>query len=368
MATTMDNLEKLIQMATIEQMYNMLNKLKENTSNIYKEDTSYNECSCCKQNTEIITKLSFEIKNLKLEINNTNEHLSISKEEYWKLSMKVSDVERELRDIKSNTNNNSKFLCQQIRGQQLLTSYPGFSNGSLTEGQDEAHIKLKIEEKNQNDVTINNSEEASIVQLTEEEYNEEDVNQLLTTCLTSVLDKTPTIVNETRIEDIKETQEELLETSDEEQTEEEVGTEEEESEEEESEEEESEEEESKEESKAEVEESKEEVEVEEALEKNEEENTSDKKPDDHEVEDNEELSSEEELVEHIEEKKDKEDEKDEDEKEEEEEEEEDVFEIEIDDVTYFATGEENGILYEMISDGEIGKKVGIIKDGEPIFN
>ena len=64
--------------------------------------------------------------------------------------MKVSDVERELRDIKSNTNNNSKFLCQQIRGQQLLTSYPGFSNGSLTEGQDEAHIKLKIEEKNQN--------------------------------------------------------------------------------------------------------------------------------------------------------------------------------------------------------------------------
>jgi hypothetical protein len=53
---------------------------------------------------------------------------------------------------------------------------------------------------------------------------------------------------------------------------------------------------------------------------------------------------------------------------EEEEEGEEVFEIEIDDVTYFATDEENGILYEVDKDGDIGKKVGIIKDGEPIFS
>ena len=50
-----------------------------------------------------------------------------------------------------------------------------------------------------------------------------------------------------------------------------------------------------------------------------------------------------------------------------EEDEEEVFEIEIDDVTYYATSEENGILYEVDADGEVGKKVGIIKDGEPIF-
>ena len=50
------------------------------------------------------------------------------------------------------------------------------------------------------------------------------------------------------------------------------------------------------------------------------------------------------------------------------EEEEEVFEIEIDDVTYYATSEENGILYEVDKDGEVGKKVGIIKDGEPIFS
>ena len=53
---------------------------------------------------------------------------------------------------------------------------------------------------------------------------------------------------------------------------------------------------------------------------------------------------------------------------EEEEDSEEVFEIEIDDVTYFATDEENGILYEVDKDGEVGKKVGIIKDGEPIFS
>lgn len=51
-----------------------------------------------------------------------------------------------------------------------------------------------------------------------------------------------------------------------------------------------------------------------------------------------------------------------------EEEEEEVFEIEIDDVTYYATSEENGILYEVDKDGEVGKQVGIIKDGEPIFS
>ena len=51
-----------------------------------------------------------------------------------------------------------------------------------------------------------------------------------------------------------------------------------------------------------------------------------------------------------------------------EEEEEEVFEIEIDDVTYYATSEENGILYEVDADGEVGKQVGVIKDGEPIFS
>jgi hypothetical protein len=53
---------------------------------------------------------------------------------------------------------------------------------------------------------------------------------------------------------------------------------------------------------------------------------------------------------------------------EEEEAEEEVFEIEIDEVTYYATSEDNGILYEMLEGGDIGKQVGTIQDGEPIFN
>ena len=47
---------------------------------------------------------------------------------------------------------------------------------------------------------------------------------------------------------------------------------------------------------------------------------------------------------------------------------EEVFEIEIDDITYFATDENNGIRYAMDEDGDVGKEVGVIKDGEPIFN
>jgi hypothetical protein len=36
-------------------------------------------------------------------------------------------------------------------------------------------------------------------------------------------------------------------------------------------------------------------------------------------------------------------------------------------VSYFTTDEENGILYEMTKDGDVGKKVGIIKNGEVVF-
>jgi len=47
---------------------------------------------------------------------------------------------------------------------------------------------------------------------------------------------------------------------------------------------------------------------------------------------------------------------------------EEVFEIEIDDITYFATDETNGILYAVDESGDVGKQVGILKDGEPIFS
>lgn len=49
------------------------------------------------------------------------------------------------------------------------------------------------------------------------------------------------------------------------------------------------------------------------------------------------------------------------------EEEEELVEIEIDDVTYCTNNEENGFIYELTDDGEVGDKVGYLKEGEPFF-
>jgi hypothetical protein len=48
-------------------------------------------------------------------------------------------------------------------------------------------------------------------------------------------------------------------------------------------------------------------------------------------------------------------------------EEEELFEIEIDDVTYCTNNEENGFIYELSEDGEVGNKVGYLKESEPFF-
>ena len=49
------------------------------------------------------------------------------------------------------------------------------------------------------------------------------------------------------------------------------------------------------------------------------------------------------------------------------EEEEEYIEIDIDDVTYCTNNEENGFIYEVTEDGDLGDKVGYLKDGEPFF-
>jgi hypothetical protein len=54
--------------------------------------------------------------------------------------------------------------------------------------------------------------------------------------------------------------------------------------------------------------------------------------------------------------------------EDEEEEEEELIEIEIDDVTYCTENEDNGFIYELDKDGNVGESVGYLKDGEPFFN
>ena len=86
-----------------------------------------------------------------------------------------------------------------------------------------------------------------------------------------------------------------------------------------------------------------------------------------EVETEEEEEEEEEEVETEEEEEEEEEEVKEEKKEEVEEEEEELVEIEIDDITYCTNDEENGFIYELSEEGEVGDKVGYLKEGEPFF-
>ena len=49
------------------------------------------------------------------------------------------------------------------------------------------------------------------------------------------------------------------------------------------------------------------------------------------------------------------------------EEDEEYIEIDIDDITYCTNNEENGFIYQLTEDGDVGDKVGYLKDGEPFF-
>ena len=52
---------------------------------------------------------------------------------------------------------------------------------------------------------------------------------------------------------------------------------------------------------------------------------------------------------------------------EEDDDEEELIEIEIDDKTYCTNDENNGFIYELDNDGDVGKKVGYLKDGDAYF-
>jgi len=54
-------------------------------------------------------------------------------------------------------------------------------------------------------------------------------------------------------------------------------------------------------------------------------------------------------------------------KDEDEEDEEELIEIEIDDKTYCTNDDNNGFIYDLDSDGDVGKKVGYLKDGDAYF-
>ena len=297
MNNTMNNIEKLIQMATIEHMYAMLQKMKNDNhlkcnftdESDFTDESEFTDESKKRQDnhTDLMdirrdidsycTKAENSDKEIRSKISELNCKLNA-------FSDKMVHLITELAEIKSNVNNN-KCLCQK----QHLTSYPS---------QEEAHIKLKIEEKPSQEATSSihslnaEKEEEDEEEEEEEEEDEEEEEEEEEEVQVEEIEEVDDVGTE--VEEVQVEKEEQVE--EEEESEEEVGTE----------------------------------------------------VDEVQVEEEEVDESEEEVDES--------------------EEEEEVFEIEIDDVTYFATHEENGILYEMTSDGDVGKKMGIIKDGEPIFN
>ena len=278
--TSLNNIEKLIQMATIEQMYTLLQNMKNNIQINENENKTNNTENKQSNLDKSYFDLCFEtlnnsINNMKEEIINIDKKHTIF---LHRLTDVVEKLETRLlvKDVKIDTH---KYNLEKAIGLPNLL--------------EEEHIKLKIEEKSSEQIETNIQE----VLITLGKLNEKEVLE----------------EEEEEEEESTEALEEDKEVLDEEE----------------------------EEDKEVLEEDKEDLEEQED------------KEDLEEQEDKEVL---EEVV------------SEEEESEEEESEEEEVFEIEIDDKTYFATHEENGILYEVTSDGEVGKKVGIIKDGEPIFS
>ena len=275
--TTLNNLEKLIQMATIEQMYGMIQKMRDDFSgSISPVDNSRD-----KLNTDCI-EICNDLKERVSNLEKTNTQLlSI----IGTLTTKVSTFESSIHSLASEPINEQK---QILKGQQLLTRY-------FDSPKEEEHIKLKIvevlEEKSTTNINVIEQEEQEV----EEEEAEEEVEEEAEVEVEA--EEEVEVVEDEVVEDDVVTDEAVTDVVEEEQADEESDA-----------------------------DSEEEVRTNDEIE---EVPTLDVKND--------------------------------------EEEEEEVFEIEIDDVTYFATDEENGILYAVTDDGDIGEKVGILKDGEPIF-
>jgi chromosome segregation ATPase len=274
----LNNIEKLIQMATIEHMYEMLQKIKNDITLNQLSDTIFESSTPLNSSNNF---LPTDDDNYKNEVKNINDTISIIKSDNANLMkiidtilMKIYSLESEIKELKSE---NDKLSCELKKMNEL-------SSSETSKG---GHITLKIEEKNidtSENLAKNTDGMIDKIKQLEQEVEEEEEDQ--------------EVEEEEEDQEVEEEEEDQeVEEEDEQQEEEEVGTDEE-----------------------------EDVEQKEL-----------KKEEQHES-----------L--------------------EEDDEDEEVFEIEIDDITYFTTDEENGILYEVTSDEEVGKKVGIIKNGEPIFS
>jgi uncharacterized coiled-coil DUF342 family protein len=129
--SSINNIEKLIQIATIEQMYLMLEKMKANNTTDITNDISNDILS----NDFNISK---QINKLKKKINKLNKTLNTSNNVICKLSIRIDELEQELTSIKNN-NENYYLDIKHVKGQQTLESYYGFCN-SLTREEKKQNI------------------------------------------------------------------------------------------------------------------------------------------------------------------------------------------------------------------------------------
>jgi hypothetical protein len=305
--STLNNIEKMIQMATIEHMYSLLQNMRTNV--VYEKDQT-----TCNNSTFTATSEDL-IQRLNTTCNNGFQQQSLLSELFTnKLDQVMTHIQMLSDKIDRLHAGTTLSPCTQTN--KITNYFP------KSEEPEPTGIKLTILE----DETMDSDDE-------------EDINPALITCSTIEFNSVPPSNNEnmSQIElpvtdtsvnielKIEEISKPVPEVVDEESSESEVATDDEE-----------------EEVVKEVEEEEEEEVVKEVEEEEEEEAVTEDL--------DEELSVGEELGEQ-----------------EEEEEEQELFEIEIDDITYYATDEENGVLYAVEKNGDVGKKVGIIKDGEPIF-
>ena len=291
----MDNIEKLIQMATIEQMYNMLNKMKENVVQPVEGGVELNnELISLKKTINELKDQLYDFADL-IKHQSTDIHLLTSKVSKLELTLletrQRSVIELDLEEPFVYQNKPIEIKCEKIEEPVVKT----FVEPVLEVEVEEQHIKLNVEEKElEQDEALELEQDEELELELEQKQEEKELEQ----------DEELELEQKQEEKELEQ-DEENQEVSEEELEEEEV------------------------------------------------------------VSDEEEVVSDEEEVvsEDI-----KEEVKQEVKEEENVEDDEEVFEIEIDDISYFATDDENGILYEMTEDKDIGKKVGIIKNGEPIFD
>jgi hypothetical protein len=304
---SLDHIEKLIQMTAIEQMYSLIQKMRTDMKTDMKTDTKTDMKTDTKTDMSVQTVVDTSHSNN--ELNERIQQLETQNNRLVKtvneLMLKINSFEAEFQNLQKT---NSTPDNQLLRGQTLLTNYSGFMKNAVPQILEEPDSKTDIEHirlKIEDCEVVHVADDNNTSILLEPKSDEPEYAPASDT--ESEVHTNEDVEEVEEVEEVE--QEEVEEVEEVEEDEEEV----------------------------------EEVEQEEV-----------------EQEEVEEVEEEEVEEEEVEEEKEEQEQKEDEEVEE-------VFEIEIDDVTYFATDEENGILYAVTKDGDVGKKVGILRDGEPIF-